>query len=203
MAGRKMLRELMNVPDIYAQADSISQMLREDYGGYDAESFEEVLVEEAFAQRLAARGYEVRPWNAAAAPAPAPAARPSGGDVVPVQIVRRPAGSATQRPAAPAAQRSPAPAAPSAPPAATRGRSAERAASAESSAPAGRTSGTRATTTRSTPRASSGTTGTRTTATRTRRAITSDADQLSNEPAVTPTRTRRTRTTRATESDES
>jgi hypothetical protein len=205
MAGRKMLRELMNVADIYAQAESISQMLREDYGGYDADVFDEVLVDESFAQRLAARGYEVRPWNATTGAVAA--SRPVSGDVVPVQIVRRGASAAARatapsvaRTATPSTSRTTPVAAPAAP--ASEPPASEPPAEEAPAQPAS-TSRTRATSTRSTTRASSGTTGTRSTSTtRTRRAITSDAAQLADEPTTTATRTRRTRTTRAADSDE-
>ncbi|WP_029215314.1 hypothetical protein [Kallotenue papyrolyticum] len=92
MAERKMLREIMSLNDIYTYAESISEMLREMYGGYDADVFDEVMVDEAFARRLAARGYEVRPWQ------PEPAARPAG-ETVPVVVIRRPATAGGSRPA--------------------------------------------------------------------------------------------------------
>ncbi len=57
MPVRKMLRDLMTVNDIYHFADQITDMLREDYGSYDADALDEVLVEERFAQRLHSRGY--------------------------------------------------------------------------------------------------------------------------------------------------
>lgn len=94
MSGRRMLRDIMTISDVYQYAESIMEMLREDYGSYDADSLDEVLVEETFAQRLAARGYEVRPWadGAATEPPATPAATPPvplpAGDVVPVTIVR-------------------------------------------------------------------------------------------------------------------
>lgn len=97
MSGRRMLRDIMTVSDVYQYADLIMEMLREDYGSYDADELAEVLVEETFAQRLAARGYEIRPWGDSAAtedavpaapPAPAAPAAAPGGEVVPVTIVR-------------------------------------------------------------------------------------------------------------------
>lgn len=105
MAERKMLREIMSLTDIYTYAESISEMLREMYGGYDADVFDEVMVDEAFVRRLAARGYEVRPWQ------PEPVARPTG-ETVPVVVIRRPATTGGSRPAAAPAR-----------PALTRGRS--------------------------------------------------------------------------------
>lgn len=105
MSGRKMLREIMTVNDIYAFAEPIMEMLREDYGSYDADSLDEVLVEETFAQRLGARGYDVRSWNDALDSAPEvapppPASRPPSGDVVPVTVVRRrPPAGRNERPA--------------------------------------------------------------------------------------------------------
>jgi hypothetical protein len=108
-----MLRDIMAVSDVYQYADLIMEMLREDYGSYDADSLDEVLVEETFAQRLASRGYEVRPWGEGAAgdsapaatptPAPAPAPATQSGEVVPVTIVRsrRTAGSGERSTGAP------------------------------------------------------------------------------------------------------
>jgi hypothetical protein len=60
MAAKRMLRTVMSVQDIYGYAEPIMQMLREEYGSYDADSLEEVLVEDPFVHRLQARGYEVR-----------------------------------------------------------------------------------------------------------------------------------------------
>lgn len=91
MAGRKMLREIMAVNDIYNFAEPITEMLREEYGSYDADSLDEVMVEEPFSQRLAARGYDTRPW-AAPSEAPQPAPAPTRAPVpepVPVTVVRR------------------------------------------------------------------------------------------------------------------
>jgi hypothetical protein len=108
MAERKMLRELMTVQDIYNYAEPITDMLREEYGSYDADSLDEVKVEERFAQRLLARGYDVRPWvpvtsapTPVAPPAPTPvtpAPRPASDTPVPVTVVRRgrPPGTATR-----------------------------------------------------------------------------------------------------------
>lgn len=59
MAERRMLRQVMSPSDIYAHAESICDMLREQYGSYDADSLEEVFVDESFAQRLKARGYDL------------------------------------------------------------------------------------------------------------------------------------------------
>lgn len=107
MSGRRMLRDIMAASDVYQYADLIMEMLREDYGSYDGDALDEVLVEETFVQRLASRGYEVRPWvdvspaesAPAAAPAPAPTPLPSS-DVVPVTIVRqRRTPSSAERPA--------------------------------------------------------------------------------------------------------
>jgi hypothetical protein len=55
-----MLRDMMTVNDIYNYAEAIIEMLREEYGTYDADTLDEVQVEERFAQRLEARGYDVR-----------------------------------------------------------------------------------------------------------------------------------------------
>lgn len=91
MSGRKMLREIMTINDIYNYAEPIMEMLREEYGSYDGDSLDEVRVEEPFAQRLAARGYDVRAWGPNNAPAvpPAPARPTASGEVVPVTVVRR------------------------------------------------------------------------------------------------------------------
>lgn len=59
MAERRMLRQVMSPSDIYAHAESICDMLREQYGSYDADSLEEVFVDESFGQRLKARGYDL------------------------------------------------------------------------------------------------------------------------------------------------
>lgn len=109
MSGRRMLRDIMAVSDVYQYADLIMEMLREDYGSYDADSLDEVLVEETFAQRLASRGYDIRPWGdsdtseSVPAPAPAPAPAPPSSEVVPVTIVRprRTASSGERAPSAP------------------------------------------------------------------------------------------------------
>lgn len=92
MAVRRMLRDIMNSADVYAFAEPIMEMLREDYGSYDADALDEVMVEETFAQRLKSRGYEVRPWGDVPAPATA------GGDVVPVRIVRQRRPMSPERP---------------------------------------------------------------------------------------------------------
>lgn len=102
MPGRRMLREMMSVNDIYSYADPIMEMLREEYGSYDADTLDEVQVDERFAQRLQARGYEVRTGNEQPTPAPAPTPAPvpmptaiaAETPVVPVTVVR------TRRPAA-------------------------------------------------------------------------------------------------------
>jgi hypothetical protein len=67
MAERRMLREVMRVNDIYTFAEPIMQMLREEYGSYDADSLDEVMVDEVFSQRLMARGYELSPAAQASA----------------------------------------------------------------------------------------------------------------------------------------
>ena len=59
MAERRLLRQVMSPSDIYAHAESICDMLREQYGSYDADSLEEVFVDESCAQRLKARGYDL------------------------------------------------------------------------------------------------------------------------------------------------
>ena len=122
MSGRRMLRDLMTVSDVYQYADSIMEMLREEYGSYDADALDEVMIEEVFARRLLARGYDVRPWvddvPASATPSapPAPPAPAPSDAVVPVTIVRRgrpPASGnannaaerSTERPATPAPRR--------------------------------------------------------------------------------------------------
>lgn len=96
MPERRMLRDMMSVNDIYSFADSIIELLREEYGTYDADTLDEVQVEDRFAQRLKARGYEVRSANDPAptpvptpAPvAPAPIGIPQETPVVPVTVVR-------------------------------------------------------------------------------------------------------------------
>jgi hypothetical protein len=97
MPGRRMLRDMMSVNDIYSYADSIIELLREEYGTYDADTLDEVQVEDRFAQRLEARGYEVRSPDAAPAPAPAPTPLPAAATpsvvaqetpIVPVTVVR-------------------------------------------------------------------------------------------------------------------
>jgi hypothetical protein len=88
MAGRKMLRDIMTINDIYTFAEPIIEMLREDYGSYDADALDEVFIEEPFAQHLAARGYEVRSWPETEASEPAaPQIAPVDG-VMPVTMVR-------------------------------------------------------------------------------------------------------------------
>lgn len=64
MAQMKMLRQVMSPADIYTHADTICDMLRDHYGSYDADSLDEVMVEETFAQRLAAKGYDLLPEGA-------------------------------------------------------------------------------------------------------------------------------------------
>ena len=79
MAERKMLRHVMSPGDIYAHAETICDMLREHYGSYDADSLDEVMVEETFVERLKARGYDLLAEGAeaedgaTASPPPAPA----------------------------------------------------------------------------------------------------------------------------------
>ena len=105
MPGRRMLREMMSVNDIYSFADPIMEMLREEYGSYDADTLDEVQVDERFVQRLQARGYEVRTGNEQPAPPPTPAPIPPSiaaeTPVVPVTVVRarRPAAGTTGGPA--------------------------------------------------------------------------------------------------------
>ncbi len=112
MPGRRMLRDMMSVNDIYSYADPIIEMLREEYGSYDADTLDEVQVDERFAQRLQARGYEVRIGGDAPTPAPTPVPVPtpiptivpSETPVVPVTVVRArrttpgPTGSPTSGP---------------------------------------------------------------------------------------------------------
>jgi hypothetical protein len=59
MAEWKMLRQVISPSEIYANAESMVDLLREQYGSYDADSLEEVMVDEAFTQRLKERGYEL------------------------------------------------------------------------------------------------------------------------------------------------
>ncbi len=61
MAEQRMLHDVMRVNDIYLFAEPIIQMLREEYGSYDADVLDEVLVDDTFVQRLTARGYDVLP----------------------------------------------------------------------------------------------------------------------------------------------
>jgi len=89
MPGRRMLREIMSINDIYSFAEPIMEMLREDYGSYDADSLDEVRVEDAFAHRLKARGYEVRGLIEPVAVEPAPAApQAASSEIVPITVVR-------------------------------------------------------------------------------------------------------------------
>lgn len=83
MPERRMLRDMMSVNDIYSFADSIIELLREEYGSYDADTLDEVQVEDRFAQRLKARGYEVR---SASDPAPAPPPTPTPAAPAPTSI---------------------------------------------------------------------------------------------------------------------
>jgi hypothetical protein len=64
MAQMKMLRQVMSPADIYTHADTICDMLRDHYGSYDADSLDEVMVEETFVQRLSAKGYDLLPEGA-------------------------------------------------------------------------------------------------------------------------------------------
>jgi hypothetical protein len=80
-----MLRTVMSVQDIYAYAEPIIQMLREEYGSYDADALDEVLVEDPFVHRLQARGYEVLVQPEADVAADVPAAPR------PTPVRRRPA----------------------------------------------------------------------------------------------------------------
>ena len=64
MAQMKMLRQVMSPADIYSHADTICDMLRDHYGSYDADSLDEVMVEDTFIQRLAAKGYDLLPEGA-------------------------------------------------------------------------------------------------------------------------------------------
>ncbi len=59
MIQRQMLRQVMSPGDIYANADALVDMLRDHYGSYDADSLDEVLVDESFVQRLKARGFDI------------------------------------------------------------------------------------------------------------------------------------------------
>ncbi|HEX6293241.1 MAG TPA: hypothetical protein VFZ66_28940 [Herpetosiphonaceae bacterium] len=99
MPGRRMLRDMMSVNDIYSYAEPIIELLREEYGSYDADTLDEVQVEDGFAQRLQARGYEVRVESEPAAPgvsaAPvstppvsAPSVSAPETPIVPVTVVR-------------------------------------------------------------------------------------------------------------------
>lgn len=75
---RRMLHQVMTVNDIYAYAEPIMEMLREEYGSYDADALDEVQVDDAFIHRLQARGYEVLPGAQVAGEAPSapPASAP-------------------------------------------------------------------------------------------------------------------------------
>src|SRR5918998_738286 len=64
MAQMKMLRQVMSPADIYTHADTICDMLRDHYGSYDADALDEVMVEDTFIQRLAAKGYDLLPEGA-------------------------------------------------------------------------------------------------------------------------------------------
>ncbi|GAC1563703.1 MAG: hypothetical protein NVS2B7_37670 [Herpetosiphon sp.] len=59
MSEMKMLRQLMAINELYSHGEAISEMLRDQYGTYDADSLEDVLVDETFIQRLKAKGYEL------------------------------------------------------------------------------------------------------------------------------------------------
>ncbi len=159
---RRALRQVMSVQDVYAYAEPIMQMLREEYGSYDADSLEEVQVEDAFVQRLQARGYEVR--VPVAAPAPATDGAPALHPVAPRRRAATPTASTAPAPVAStvAPVASAAPAASSAAPAADAPRPATRTRRTSTAAASGddgatttrRTAGTttRATTTRRTTR---------------------------------------------------
>ena len=88
---RRALRQVMSVQDVYAYAEPIMQMLREEYGSYDADSLEEVQVEDPFVQRLQARGYEVR----VPVDAPAPAMPTDGSSATRAVAPRRRAATPT------------------------------------------------------------------------------------------------------------
>ena len=79
----------MSVQDVYAYAEPIMQMLREEYGSYDADSLEEVQVDDPFVQRLQARGYEVR------VPVDAPATATDGASATRAVAPRRRAATPT------------------------------------------------------------------------------------------------------------
>ncbi len=54
MAEPRMLRQVMTTTELFSHSEAICDMLRDQYGTYDADSLEEVLVDEAFVQRLKA-----------------------------------------------------------------------------------------------------------------------------------------------------
>lgn len=95
MAQMKMLRQVMSPADIYTHADTICDMLRDHYGSYDADSLDEVMVEETFAQRLAAKGYDLLPEGAEPDDRPMAPPPPSRRELPRAEIsqvpVRRPA----------------------------------------------------------------------------------------------------------------
>lgn len=64
MSQQKQLRQVMSPADIYAHAEALCEMLRDHYGSYDADSLEEVMVDESFVQRIKARGYDLLPEGA-------------------------------------------------------------------------------------------------------------------------------------------
>lgn len=76
MAEQKMLRQLLTMADLYAHAEAIIELLHEQYGGYDADALEEVLVDDSFVQRLQAKGYDLLDENAP--PVERPGRRPLG-----------------------------------------------------------------------------------------------------------------------------
>ena len=94
MAERKMLRQVMSPSDIYAHAEAVCDMLREHYGSYDADSLEEVIVDDAFAQRLQSRGYDLLGEGEVPEAAPVPGRRdtPRADNVAPTNTTRRPTG---------------------------------------------------------------------------------------------------------------
>lgn len=95
MAQMKMLRQVMSPADIYTHADTICDMLRDHYGSYDADSLDEVMVEETFGQRLAAKGYDLLPEGAEPDDRPMAPPPPSRRELPRAEIsqvpVRRPA----------------------------------------------------------------------------------------------------------------
>lgn len=92
MAERKMLRQVMSPSDVYAHAESICDMLREQYGSYDADSLEEVFVDETFVQRLKSLGYDLLGEGDMAESAPLPRRDAPRMDVNPSSNIRRPGG---------------------------------------------------------------------------------------------------------------